>query len=127
MAMEPTEISKKTTIPPFSRAIPWLGGASFGRSQRPGTPASAPAYGSTSLILLNAAVLAVCSARTILGAPVCIAAGVVLLICSAVWLKRYHATTHPFFRWSAYGTLAMQVLFLTMYCSMLSLPARSIL
>jgi len=126
--MESTQTAREVKTPPYTRAVSWLGGASFGRSPRR-EPLKTPheLYGTVPLILLDTALVATFALRSVLGPWLCIAAALGIIVCSAIWLRRFNDTTIPFFRWAAASVLTIQLLlFLPIYILMLVHRAISV-
>jgi hypothetical protein len=119
--MESIQTAKETKTPRYSRAVSWLGGASFGRAPKRETPETPHAlYGTAPLIFLDAALVATFALRNVIGPWPCIAAAAGIIFLSVLWLRRFNDTTVPFFRWAACAVLTIQLfLFLPIYVLML--------
>jgi hypothetical protein len=126
--IEPIEIpqtSAKPKVPRMTRSIPWLGGASFGRSKRREKPESAPELrGAWSLVLIQVGLVVVPETRYLMDERICLALSTVLLVLCGLWLKRYYKTTTPFLRVAAAAMIAMQLLLILPLYIFAILPVR---
>jgi hypothetical protein len=113
---EPIETVPQVQVPRYSRAISWLGGATFGRRRKTETESPRSNLDGYLLAIIQAAFVGNFMLMSHFGPRFCIAVSMALLTLGGLWLRRFRTTTTSLFRWAAYVTLAMQAfLFLPQY------------